>query len=88
MDAGPGVFAHLESRWELTRVDNPNGHVLRGYSHNSGEPTPSWWSPDRANDETLFFACPQTLGGEKGPRFQIALDREQDTVFVHYWFNF
>ena len=87
MDAAPGVFEQLSDRWKLTPVEDPQWYVLGDSSHISGEPTPSWWSPER-DGETLFFVCPQTLGGEKGGRFQVALDEKRETIFVHYWFNF
>ncbi|MBN2024587.1 MAG: hypothetical protein JW809_17540 [Pirellulales bacterium] len=87
MDATPGLFEHLKDRWKLTRISNPNWPVLKGRSRLSGVETPPWWSP-RDDDDTTFFACPQTLAGEKDNRFQVALDKKQNTIFVHYWFNF
>ena len=86
MEAGPGVFEHIKNRWKLTATD-ANWHIYKGFSHNSGEPTPAWWSP-KQNAQTLFFACPRTLGGNKSDRFLVALDQEHGTIFVHYWYNF
>jgi len=87
MDAAPGVFQRVSERWGLTPVDDPKWRVLDGRSGLSGEPTPSWWCPQR-DGQTMFYACPQSLGGHKGDRFQVALDKTRNTIFVHYWFNF
>ena len=87
MDAAPGLLEHLKDRWKLTQISHPNWPVLKGYSNISGVATPLWWSP-KDDDDTTFFVCPQTLAGEKGNRFQVALDKRQNTIFVRYWFNF
>ena len=87
MEATPGLFEHLSQRWELTQVENPKWSVLDGHSSLSGIATPPWWSPKR-DSKTLFFACPQSLGGLKGDRFLVALDKKRNLIFVHYWFNF
>ena len=87
MDAAPGLFEHIEDRWGLSRIDNPNWRVLDGSSSLSGVATPDWWSPQR-DKGTSFFVCPQELEGRKGDRFKVALDAERNTIFVHYWFNF
>lgn len=87
MDASPGLFEHVSQSWNLSQVDAPKWPILDGNSMISGKPTPSWWSPQR-DDKTLFFVCPQTLGGLKGDRFQVALDKKRHLIFVHYWDNF
>ncbi len=87
MDAAPGLFEGISQRWKLSPVDDPKWYVLSGRSQLSGEPTPSWWSPQR-DGQTSFFACPQTLGGHKGDRFQVAFDKKRNVIYVHYWFNF
>ena len=87
MDPVPGLFEHIQKSWRLAPVSNPNWRVLRGKSSLSGESTPSWWSPT-LGDSTTFYECPASLAGEKGHRFRVAFDRDQDIVFVHYWFNF
>lgn len=88
MHAAPGLMDHLKTRWQLTEVTNPNWQVLtKRRSHNSGVPTPSWWSPKK-DASTSFFACPQTIAGEKGDRFCIAHDGRNEKIYVHYWFNF
>lgn len=71
----PLAFAaeQISERWKLTPADNPKWYVLDGHSRLSGEPTPSWWSPQR-DGETLFFACSQTLGGCKDDRFRVVFE--------------
>jgi hypothetical protein len=87
MDAAPGLFEQIASKWKLTEVEDPKWRILSGASSLSGVATPSWWSPQK--DKAMsYYVCPQTLAGETGNRFQVALDKEQNTVFVHYWFNF
>ncbi len=87
MEATPGLFDHIKNRWELSPVSDPHWRVLDGTSSLSGESTPSWWSPSRDRN-TMFYACRRSLAGEKGDRFQVALDKHRNVVFVHYWFNF
>ncbi len=87
MDAAPGLFAYLKNRWRLTKIEHPNWYILKGYSQLSGAATPPWWSP-KDDGDTQFFVCPQTLAGEKGNRFKVALDEKSRAIFVHYWFNF
>ena len=87
MDWSEELFDHIKDRWKLTRVVNPHWHVLSGRSHNSGVLTPSWWSANKGKG-VFYFACPQSLGGHKGDRFQVAVDEGRNAIFVHYWFNF
>ena len=87
MDAAPGLLEDLKRRWTLTQVGRPNWPVLKGRSNISRIATPPWWSP-KDDGQTTFFACSQTLAGEKGDRFLVAFDPRQDVIFVHYWFNF
>ncbi len=87
MDATPGLFEHIEDRWGLSRIEDPDWRVLDGASSLSGVATPDWWSPQR-DEGTLFFVSPQELAKEKGPRFKVALDTQRNVLFVHYWFNF
>lgn len=87
MDAAPGLFEHVEERWDLSAIEDPDWHVLEGSSILSGVATPDWWSPQR-DEGTSFYVCPQELAREKGSRFKVALDRERNIIFVHYWFNF
>ncbi len=87
MDVAPGSFEHIRDRWKLTQVTNPNWPILEGRSSISGVATPPWWTP-KDDGSTSFFVCPQTLAGEKGDRFLVALDTRRNTIFVHYWFNF
>lgn len=87
MDATPGLFEHIEKRWRLSPVPSPNWRVLKGASSLSGESTPPWWSPTKA-EGTTFYECPASRAGEKGHRYRVAFDSNQGVIFVHYWFNF
>jgi len=87
MDAARGMLEHLSDRWQLTQVDGLRWPVLNGRSQLSGEPTPTWWSPQRDAD-TSFYVCRHTLAGDEGDLFQVALDKKRNTIFVHYWFHF
>jgi len=87
MDAAPGLFEHIQKRWQLSPVSNPNWPVLKGQSSLSGESVPAWWSVTHAKS-TTFYECPASLAGEKGDRFRVAFDKDHGIIFVHYWFNF
>jgi hypothetical protein len=87
MDAAPGLFEHVEKRWQLAQVSNPTWRVLEGKSGLSGESTPPWWSPTQGKG-TTFYECPASRAGEKGHRYRVAFDKDQGVIFVHYWFNF
>lgn len=80
-------FAEIESRWRLSVIPTPSTSVYRGFSQNSGHPTPDWWNPTNLTNVS-YYACPQVLAGGKSDRFQVAYHAETDTLFVHYWFNF
>lgn len=87
MPNAPGVFDRLVNRWGLSRVANPKWRVLQGASSLSGVRTPQWWDPSQ-NPNTEFYECKTSLAREKGDRFCVALDKNRNIVFVHYWFNF
>ncbi|TWT80273.1 hypothetical protein CA13_16860 [Planctomycetes bacterium CA13] len=87
MNGDAEAFSKLAARWQLTEVANPNWHVLNGHSRNSGHPTPPWWNPRKSNTAS-YHVCPRSLAGQKGDRFQVAFDDANETIFVHYWFNF
>lgn len=87
MDAAPGLFEHVQKRWQLSPVSRPNWRGLKGKSSLSGESVPPWWSPTHG-DSTTFYECPATRDREKGHRYCVAFDKGQGVIFVHYWFNF
>lgn len=73
--------------WRLTQVSNPKSTVFQGRSHNSGIAVPDWWKPGKAPD-IVYYLCPATLGGNKSDRYQVAFSESEQSVYVHYWYNF
>lgn len=88
MEASPEVFDDVIRQWKLVKVPNPiMKRVFEGRSPLSGVQTPAWWNAAAIADIT-YYACPSTLEGEKGHRFQAAYTKDGNTLFIHYWFNF
>jgi hypothetical protein len=87
MDSTPGLLDHLKRTWELSPAAEPTGIMRDGRSTLSGELAPSWWNPTESKN-IEFYVCARTLAGEKGDRFQVALDADRNIIFVRYWFNF
>lgn len=84
MESTPGLLDYLKQKWGLSPVAEPRGVIRDGQSHLSGERAPSWWNPMESKNSEFYG----TLAGEKSDRFQVALDRSGNTIFVHYWFKF
>ena len=87
MEATPGLLEHIKQKWELSQVNEPGQVIRTGQSRISGKQAPLWWSPMKCKN-CEFYVCKRTLEREKSDRFQVALDRDGQVIFVHYWFNF
>jgi hypothetical protein len=87
MDAAPGLFELLESRWKLTPVDGPEWGIFEGYvAPLTHVRAPDWWSP-RDDGQTSFYESPYGFEG-RGDRFHIAVDGERSTIWVQFRYKF
>ena len=80
----PGLLDFLKARWELSPMQPPGEGIFCGQSMISGDKTPSWWSPVEGHN-THYYIGRLAKDMEFGDHFRVAVDKDRQLVFIHYW---
>ena len=85
-NATPAVFDSLTEELDLVPTET-DLHV--DWRHRPGvvPPPAEWWaSPDSMSAE--FFICRHRLEGDEGDLYYVTFERDKNTAYIDYYFNF
>lgn len=79
------VFQRLQAELKLQPANDLDNVPLRSRLNSCGL-ADEWWP--KQNAAAQYFVCQQTHQSDEGPLFKVAIDRQSNRIFIHYWFNF